>query len=238
MRRPIRAGAGGPGSSPMRWSRRRRGDRRARGLARLARVQVVLHGGEPLLAGRARLRRVVTELRRHCDGICHLDLRIHTNGVLLASSSANFRGARGQGRHFYLTVTGPPRRHRRYADGRSSYDKVIRAIGLLRSARFRQLYAGLLCTIDIANDPLVVYESLMELDPPRVDFLLPHATWDRPPFRAAGCRQRVCRLADRNLTSAGSRTGSPLRCGHSIRSSLPCGAMRASPRHLGSGQLA
>jgi uncharacterized protein len=75
-------------------------------------------------------------------------------------------------------------RHRRYADGRSSYDKVIRAIGLLRSGRFRELYAGLLCTIDVANDPLVVYESLIELDPPRVDFLLPHATWDRPPFRA------------------------------------------------------
>ena len=27
-------------------------------------------------------------------------------------------------------------RHRRYADGRSSYDKVIRAIGLLRSVPF------------------------------------------------------------------------------------------------------
>ena len=27
-------------------------------------VQVVLHGGEPLLAGQARLRRIITELRR------------------------------------------------------------------------------------------------------------------------------------------------------------------------------
>ena len=72
-------------------------------------------------------------------------------------------------------------RHRRYADGRSSYDKVIRAIELLRSPRFRHLYSGLLCTIDIANDPVVVYESLVALDPPRIDFLLPHATWDDPP---------------------------------------------------------
>ena len=76
-------------------------------------------------------------------------------------------------------------RHRRYADGRSSYDKVIGAIRLLHTPRFRDLYAGLLCTIDIANDPLVVYESLIALRPPRIDFLLPHATWDRPPIRTA-----------------------------------------------------
>jgi uncharacterized protein len=77
-------------------------------------------------------------------------------------------------------------RHRRYADGRSSYHKVIRGIGLLPGARFGDLYAGLPCTIDVANDPLVVYESPMDLHPPRIDFLLPHATWDHPPVRASG----------------------------------------------------
>src|ERR1035441_4881341 len=46
-------------------------------------VRVVLHGGEPLLAGPARLRRVVTELHAALRGVCRLDLRIHTNGVLL-----------------------------------------------------------------------------------------------------------------------------------------------------------
>ena len=50
---------------------------------RLNSVQVVLHGGEPLLAGRARLGRIATELRSALGGVCRLDLRIHTNGVLL-----------------------------------------------------------------------------------------------------------------------------------------------------------
>ena len=77
-------------------------------------------------------------------------------------------------------------RHRRYADGRSSYEHVIRAIGLLRTSRFRHLYAGLLCTIDTANDPVAVYDALMALSPPRIDFLLPHATWDDPPARGPG----------------------------------------------------
>ena len=153
----------------------------------LDRVQVVLHGGEPLLAGRAKLRRVATELRSALDGKCRLDLRIHTNGVLLDEEFCEFFAEHDI--KIGISIDGDRAandRHRKYADGRSSYDKVIRAIGLLRTGRFRDLYAGLLCTIDLANDPLVVYESLMELDPPRIDFLLPHATWDNPPARTEG----------------------------------------------------
>jgi uncharacterized protein len=152
-------------------------------------VQVVLHGGEPLLAGTSRLRRVMTELRSALRGVSALDLRIHTNGVLLSEELCELFAE--QGVKVGISLDGDRianDRHRRYADGRSSYDKVIRAIGLLGSPRFRDLYAGLLCTIDIANDPLVVYESLIGWRPPRIDFLLPHATWDHPPVRtlAAG----------------------------------------------------
>jgi uncharacterized protein len=149
---------------------------------RLDTVQVVLHGGEPLLAGRARLRRVVTALESALHGVCGLDLRIHTNGVLLDEEFCEFFAEHGV--RVGISIDGDRGandRHRRYADGRSSYDKVVRAIGLLRTTRFRHLYSGLLCTIDIANDPVVVYESLAALDPPQIDFLLPHATWDDPP---------------------------------------------------------
>jgi uncharacterized protein len=151
----------------------------------LGTVQVVLHGGEPLLAGPARLRQVVTELEGALRDVALLDLRIHTNGVLLDEQFCEFFVEHGV--KVGISIDGDRAandRHRRYADGRSSYDKVIRAIGLLCSGRFRDLYAGLLCTIDVANDPLVVYESLIALNPPRIDFLLPHATWDNPPFRA------------------------------------------------------
>ena len=147
-------------------------------------VQVILHGGEPLLAGPARLRQIITTLRAALDGVCDLDLRIHTNGVLL-----NERLCTLFAQHQVkvgISIDGDRAandRHRRYSDGRSSYDQVIRAIRLLGSSRFRDLYAGLLCTIDVANDPLAVYESLMDLQPPRIDFLLPHATWDHPPAR-------------------------------------------------------
>jgi uncharacterized protein len=149
---------------------------------RLDSVQIVLHGGEPLLAGRGRLRRIVTELETALHGVCGLDLRIHTNGVQLDEGFCELFAEHHV--RVGISVDGDRAandRHRRYADGRSSYDKVARAIGLLRTDRFRHLYSGLLCTIDIANDPAVVYESLVSLAPPRIDFLLPHATWDDPP---------------------------------------------------------
>jgi uncharacterized protein len=148
----------------------------------LGSVQVVLHGGEPLLAGPARLRRVATELQSALHGICGLDLRIHTNGVLLNEEFCELFAEHDI--HVGISIDGDRLandRHRRYMDGRSSYDKVIRAIALLRTDRFRRLYSGLLCTVDIANDPVAVYKSLAALEPPRIDFLLPHATWDDPP---------------------------------------------------------
>jgi uncharacterized protein len=161
---------------------------------RLGTVQVVLHGGEPLLAGPARLRRVATELRSALSGISRLDLRIHTNGVLLDEELCELFAEHDV--RVGVSIDGDRAandRHRRYANGRSSYDQVIRAIGRLQTARFRHLYSGLLCTIDIANDPTDVYDSLMRLDPPRIDFLLPHATWDNPPARGPGADQAYAR---------------------------------------------
>ncbi len=153
---------------------------------RLDTVHVVLHGGEPLLAGRAGLRRAAENLQTALSGVCALDLRIHTNGVTLDEKFCDLFA------EFDIKVSvsldggrAANDLHRRYRDGRSSHDQVLRAIGLLSRPRYRHLFAGLLCTIDLRNDPVAVYDSLAELAPPRIDFLIPHATWDEPPPRPA-----------------------------------------------------
>ncbi|MDH6577611.1 FxsB family cyclophane-forming radical SAM/SPASM peptide maturase [Kitasatospora sp. MAP5-34] len=154
---------------------------------RLPSVHVVLHGGEPLLAGPALLRRAAEELRRALPDGCGLDLRIHTNGVLLSEEFCELFAELGI--KVGISLDGDKAsndRHRRYADGRSSHGKVLAAVGLLRRPEYRHLYAGLLCTIDVENDPVAVYDALIALAPPRIDFLLPHATWDTPPKRPAG----------------------------------------------------
>src|SRR5882757_3574094 len=108
-------------------------------------VQVILHGGEPLLAGTARLRRVCEELSGRLAGVSELNLRIHTNGVQLTERHldlfAEFNVLVG------ISLDGDKAandRHRLYADGRSSYQQVLKAVALMRQERYRHLYAGLL----------------------------------------------------------------------------------------------
>ncbi|WP_037899568.1 FxsB family cyclophane-forming radical SAM/SPASM peptide maturase [Streptomyces sp. NRRL S-350] len=153
---------------------------------RLPAVRVVLHGGEPLLAGPDRLRRAAESLRAALPSGCALDLRIHTNGVLLSRAFCALFAELDL--KVGISLDGDKAandRHRRFADGRSSHPQVLRAVALLNEPEYRHLFAGLLCTMDVENDPVAVYRALAELRPPAVDFLLPHATWDERPKRPA-----------------------------------------------------
>ena len=59
--------------------------------------------------------------------------------------------------------------------------QALRAVSLLRD-EYPDIYAGVLCTIDVRNDPVAVYEAVRDACPPRADFLLPHATHSDPPL--------------------------------------------------------
>ncbi|MFE7836027.1 radical SAM/SPASM protein FxsB, inactivated metallohydrolase extension form [Streptomyces sp. NPDC057474] len=145
-------------------------------------VTVILHGGEPLLAGPSRLRNICAELTRALAPVTVLDLRIHTNGVQL--NRRHLEVFREFGVKVGVSLDGGRAandRHRLDRRGRSSYDRVLRAIELLRLPEYQHLYQGLLCTVDVANDPVAVHDALTALAPPRIDYLLPHSTWDSPP---------------------------------------------------------
>jgi uncharacterized protein len=148
----------------------------------LPEVHVVLHGGEPLLAGAQRLYAIARALRAAIEPTCSLDLRIHTNGVRLNEEFCEvFLAERIK---VGVSLDGDQTAndlHRTFADGRSSHALAVRGIELLRQDRYRECYAGLLCTIDVRSDPVAVYRTLVDLDPPAVDFLLPHGTHDAPP---------------------------------------------------------
>ena len=110
------------------------------------------------------------------EPVCTLDLRIHTNGMRLDEELCEL--FRVEQVKVGVSLDGDRAAndlHRRFADGRSSYDSVIRAVTLLRRPEYREIYAGLLCTVDLRADPVASYRALAALDPPAVDFLLPHA---------------------------------------------------------------
>jgi uncharacterized protein len=151
---------------------------------RLPRVHVVFHGGEPLLLGVAAMRSAIEAVRTAIEAVTTLDLGMQSNGVLLSEEFCDLFAEHGV--RLGISLDGDRDandRHRRYANGSSSYDQVLRALELLRRPQYRSVYGGLLCTVDIRNDPIRVYRALLAEKPPRVDFLLPHSTWDSPPFR-------------------------------------------------------
>ncbi|MEU0570729.1 FxsB family cyclophane-forming radical SAM/SPASM peptide maturase [Nonomuraea sp. NPDC005983] len=145
-------------------------------------AKVVLHGGEPLMAG-PKLITYLTE-RFHAEtppGI-ELDIRMTTNAVLLTPD--NLRLMRECGIHAYVSLDGgreAHNRHRKYANGRGSYDATISGLNALSAPEYRDLFSGLLCTIDVTNDPIDVYDMLVSHEPPMLDFLLPNGNWNEPP---------------------------------------------------------
>jgi len=156
---------------------------------RLPEIRIVLHGGEPLLLGPHRMRELLDTLRAAISPVTRLDLRIHTNAVQLTEEYldlfAEYEVKVG------VSLDGDRAandRHRLYRGARSSYDQVLASLARLREPAYRHLYAGLLCTIDIANDPIAVYRGLVAQQPPRVDLLLPHATWEHQPIGLTSAR--------------------------------------------------
>ncbi|MGW0824707.1 FxsB family cyclophane-forming radical SAM/SPASM peptide maturase [Streptomyces sp. NPDC002845] len=146
-------------------------------------VDLVLHGGEPLLAGRRHTRALLTALREEipADGP-EVRFELQTNGTLLSEGWLDLF------EEFAVTVgvslDGPPHandRHRLTHAARSSADSAERGIQLLRTRP--HLFAGLLAVVDLANDPAEVHDYLAAYGPPVIDFNLPHGTHDAPPPR-------------------------------------------------------
>ncbi|MCF2526707.1 FxsB family cyclophane-forming radical SAM/SPASM peptide maturase [Yinghuangia soli] len=149
---------------------------------RLDAVTVIVHGGEPMLVGMGLITRLAEAVRRAVPDYTQVSLAIQTNGLLLDDASLDALYALGVSVGVSLDGGEAANdRHRRYADGRGSHAAVAEAVARLRAPSRPGLFGGLLCTIDLANDPVEVYEDLLSLAPPAMDFLLPHGSWDTPP---------------------------------------------------------
>jgi uncharacterized protein len=148
----------------------------------LTSVRLVLHGGEPLLAGAEFIRYVVSSIRTALPDFAHAEVSIQTNGVLLGAAYLKLFDELDV--HVGVSLDGDADahdRHRRRANGEGSHAAVIRGLEELTSAPFRHLFNGLLCTVDPRNSPVGTYEALARFGPPVIDFLLPHGNWSEPP---------------------------------------------------------
>ncbi|MEU3984998.1 FxsB family cyclophane-forming radical SAM/SPASM peptide maturase [Streptomyces sp. NPDC026672] len=148
---------------------------------RLTAVSLVLHGGEPLLAGAARLGRFADLVRERVPAGCTVRATVQTNATLLTED-----GLATLARHRVgvgISLDGGLARHNaRRVDhaGRPSWPAAARG-ARLAAERFPGTYTGILAVVDPAQDPVETYESLLALRPPALDLLLPHGNWSAPP---------------------------------------------------------
>lgn len=179
---------------------------------RLTGVGIDLHGGEPLLAGPAAIERLLGAVRRGLGPRVRAEATLQTNGVRLTPRCLDVLAALDVGIGISLDGDRTAHdRHRRHHDGRGSHAEVSAGLRLLTQGPHRELFAGLLCTIDLLNEPVATYLHLAQYRPPTMDFLLPHANWSSPPPGREGGPAQSTPYADWLIRIFDHWYGAPVR---------------------------
>lgn len=146
----------------------------------LNRIAVIFHGGEPLLAGHARIIEFTRALRAAVGSEVDLDVGLQTNGLVLTDTVLDaFEAERIA---VSLSMDGPREahdRHRNTRKGRSSYERVEAALERLKLRP--SIFSGVIAVIDADIEPESLLSFFAGHGVPQVDFLLPDSHHDRPP---------------------------------------------------------
>lgn len=152
------------------------------GRTQVSQIVVAFHGGEPLLAPPEFYDETCRTIREKTPETTAIRFAMQTNGALLNESF--LKVFERWGVHVGISLDGGREAndlHRRYRNGRSSYDDVMGGIELINRDRWRHLFSGILGVVDLRNDPHDVYETIKSLTP-KADLLLPHGNFDDPPY--------------------------------------------------------
>lgn len=166
-------------------------------------VSVIFHGGEPLLARKSDpdfFDRAVRILNGTVDPEAgtKLNFSMQTNGTLLTPEVLD--EFLKLGISVGVSIDGYQAahdRHRIYPNGKGSFDDVKRGIDLLHRPEYDAICGGVLCVIDLRNDPVQLYETLSELSPKSVGLLLPLGNWSlRPTGYETDADMQTAKYAD------------------------------------------
>ena len=140
---------------------------------------ISFHGGEPLLLPASYFDEAITLAR--CI-IPEIEFGMQTNGVLLTQEYLDCFIKHGL--RLGISLDGPKTvndAHRVDHKNKGSFDRVMKAIQLLKRGENAQAWGGVLCVMDIGVSPQSLIDFFMSLDPPNLDFLEPNGNWERLP---------------------------------------------------------
>jgi len=161
--------------------------RRSTELIDVGRINVILHGGEPLMVKKRHFAALCTEFSRLQDLRIPFHLALTTNGMLIDDEWISIMSDYNIG--VAVSIDGPQEYHDRERldfQGRGTYSRVIDGIEMLRAAADggRIDEPSALATIDVRSKGDVVYNHLARiLKFTSMDFLVPQLLHDSNPGR-------------------------------------------------------
>lgn len=139
-------------------------------------MNIVAHGGEPLMLGARRLDTIFQELQRGA-GPVQLSLSLQTNGLLLDREICDVLARHRVMVGVSLDGGFHENRHRIDFKGKNTWARAVKGINLLREF-YPGIWGGILSVIDLETDPVRTLDALCTYAPPQLDLLQPYTTHD------------------------------------------------------------
>jgi uncharacterized protein len=145
-------------------------------------VHVILHGGEPLLAGMDYLDEWLEVVRRELGPPMRPHFSMQSNGTLITDEWIDFLAGHKVG--IGISYDGPKHVHDRFRvhhDGRGSYDELIAAIERLKAhPRGKEIFSTVMSVPDVDLNPQEQWDDFKKLGIYGYDLSLPHSNHLHP----------------------------------------------------------
>lgn len=139
-------------------------------------VNIIFHGGEPLMCGEKKLIGFADAIADILGDGIKVSYSMQTNGTLLTETFLRECEKRNIG--ISLSVDGHKcvhDKHRKYKNGKGSHDDVLNGIMLLKD--HPSIFEGVIGVIDPCYEPENILQFFDELGIENVDMLLPDSTY-------------------------------------------------------------
>jgi uncharacterized protein len=141
----------------------------------LQKINIVSHGGEPLLLGAEKLDEIFSIIN---DGIEEkINFGMQTNAVLVKEDIIEVLKRHNVKCGVSIDGNSKHNKFRVFHNGKATYEETLKGYNLLNE---NNLVAGILCVVDFETNPEEVLESLCSLNPRQLDLLQPFFNHDHP----------------------------------------------------------
>jgi uncharacterized protein len=145
-------------------------------------VNVIFHGGEPLLAGKAFFRYAIDALRDRLKPHCSVTFGIQSNGTLIDESWLDL--LKDLEVTVGVSVDGPRELNDKFRvdyKGQSTHATLERALRLMQQEQYRGVNSGVLCVIQPDSNPVAILDWFAGWGENKLDLLFPHHNHHSPP---------------------------------------------------------